>query len=69
MKINENVYLDIYENLVIIENSEITGVISKSSLTKLINFLGIEKIVELCDVVQPDFTVETNEPSQKDKED
>lgn len=69
MKINENVYLDIYENLVIIENSEITGVISKSSLTKLINFLGIEKIIELCDVVQPDFTVETNEPFQKDKED
>jgi hypothetical protein len=69
MKINENVHLDIYENLVIIENSEITGVISKSSLTKLINFLEIEKIIELCDVVQPDFTVETNEPSQKDKED
>lgn len=61
-----NVYLDIYENLVIIEDSKIAGVVSKASLTKLINLLGIEKVIELCDVVKPDFTVENAQKVKKD---
>jgi hypothetical protein len=66
MKIHEHIYLDMYENIVIIEDGKVTGVVGKASLTKLISMMGIEKIVELCDVVKPDFTVENASEKSSD---
>jgi hypothetical protein len=51
--------LDMYENIVIIENGSVVGVINKKSLTNLISILGVNKILELCDCIKPDVVVQT----------